>query len=102
MPAKFVLVFTSVAASHLRAFTKFEQRLIVEAIEQQLPYEPTQETRNKKPLRDNMISDWELRVGKYRVFYDVIFEEPPKVVKVKGIGCKEHNILYLGGKEVQL
>lgn len=32
---------------------------------------PLLETRNRNPLRPNETSQWELRIGKYRVFYDV-------------------------------
>jgi mRNA-degrading endonuclease RelE of RelBE toxin-antitoxin system len=48
------------------------------------------------------MSDWELRVQQYRVFYDVLIEEDPQVVKIKAVGHKDHNTLYIGGKEVDL
>jgi mRNA-degrading endonuclease RelE of RelBE toxin-antitoxin system len=67
-----------------------------------LRYEPTTETRNRKQLGENEWSDWELRVQKYRVFYDVSVEEDRHSVKIKAIGHKEHNTLYIGSKEVQL
>jgi mRNA-degrading endonuclease RelE of RelBE toxin-antitoxin system len=51
---------------------------------------------------ENELSDWELRVQKFRVFYDVLIEPDRRTVKVKAVGHKEHNILYVGGKEVQL
>jgi hypothetical protein len=41
-------------------------------------------------------------VQKFRVFYDVIVEEDRQVVKVKGVGHKEHNTLYIGSREVKL
>ena len=47
-------------------------------------------------------SDWELRVEKYRVFYDVVIEGDSGVVQIKAVGHKEHNTLYIGGREVQL
>jgi hypothetical protein len=39
------------------------------------PYKALEETRNRKPLRDNPLADWELRVGRFRVFYEVDAEE---------------------------
>jgi hypothetical protein len=39
-------------------------------------------------------------VQKYRVFYDVLIEEEPQVVKIKAVGHKDHNTLYIGDKEV--
>jgi len=53
-------------------------------------------------LGENELSNWELRVQKFRVFYDVLHEEDRQVVKIKAVGHKEHNILYIGGREVQL
>jgi mRNA-degrading endonuclease RelE of RelBE toxin-antitoxin system len=55
----------------------FDRRRIVDAIEQQLAHEPTAPTRNRKelpnlePSFDCEPPIWELRVGDYRVFYDV-------------------------------
>lgn len=56
----------------------FEHRRIVDAIEQQLSGEPEKPTRNRKCLGDGMTADfeyvpplWQLRVGEYRVFYEV-------------------------------
>lgn len=98
---KFEIDFTPTAASHVRAYRKFEQQIILDAIEEQLQYEPTTETRNRKRLGENELSDWELRVDNYRVFYDVLIEDS-SIVKIKAVGHKEHNTLYVGGKEVQL
>jgi mRNA-degrading endonuclease RelE of RelBE toxin-antitoxin system len=98
----FEINFTQTAAAQVRAYRKFAQQIILDAIEEQLGHEPTTETRNQKRLGENEWSDWELRVQKYRVFYDVITEEDRQVVKIKAVGHKEHNTLYLGGKEVQL
>ena len=77
-------------------------RIILDAIEEQLQHEPTTETRNRKRLGTNELSDWELRVQDFRVFYDVVAEEDRRIVKVKAVGHKEHNTLYVGGKEVSL
>jgi len=98
----FAIHFTKTAAGHIRAYRKFEQRIILDGIEAQLEHEPTTETRNKKRLGDNELSDWELRIQDFRVFYDVIAEEDCCAVKVKAVGHKEHNKLCIAGKEVQL
>ena len=57
-------------------------------------------TRNRKRLRPNDVAEWELRIGKYRVFYDVY--EKARTVKVEGIGHKEGNRLFLHGEEYKL
>ncbi len=51
-------------------------------------------------MRPNDLSRWALRVGKYRIFYDV--EEEPGLVRVKAVGWKEHNRLFIRGKEYRL
>ena len=64
--------FTQTAAGHVRAYREFEQKIILDAVEEQLRHDPTVETRNRKRLGENELSDWELRVQNFRVFYDVI------------------------------
>ena len=98
----FKIKFTPIAANHVRAYRKAEQKLILDAVEEQLQYDPMTKTRNRKRLGENELSDWELRVQNFRVFYDVIVEDECQVVKIKAVGHKEHNKLYIGSKEVQL
>ena len=96
----YVVEFTESAIEDLRCLRKHEQGIVVDAIEQQLVHEPLTETRNRKPLHPNDLSQWELRVDRFRVFYDVIGQDA--VVTVKAVGWKEHNKLYIRGKEFQL
>lgn len=62
------------------------------AMEEQLSREPTRETRNRKllpglePPFDATPPVWELRVGAYRVFYDVNVSE--RTVYVRAIRRK--------------
>ena len=55
---------------------------------------------NPKPLEPNALADWELRIGDYRVFYDIDLAET--TVKIKAIGYKEHNRLYIRGQAYSL
>jgi mRNA-degrading endonuclease RelE of RelBE toxin-antitoxin system len=98
----FDIQFTALAAAHVRSYRKFEQRVIFDGIEEQLTHEPGIETRNRKRLGQNEFSDWELRIDKFRVFYDIVVEESQQIVKIKAVGHKEHNKLFIGQKEVQL
>jgi len=98
----FDIEFTQAAADHVRAYRKFEQQIILDAIEEQLGHEPTTGTRNRKRLGESEMADWELRAGIFRVFYDVVLEGDRQFVKIKAVGHKEHNMLKVGGKEVQL
>jgi mRNA-degrading endonuclease RelE of RelBE toxin-antitoxin system len=81
----------------LRYLRAFEQRIIMEAIEGQLLWEPEAETRNRKSLRPNDLAAWEMRVGNLRVFYDVSPEA--ECIIVKAVGWKEHGRLFIRGKE---
>ena len=92
--------FTEDAIGDLHWLRKHEQGMVVDAIEQQLVHEPLIETRNRKPLRPNDLFQWELRAGRFRVFFDVADED--RVVLVKAVGWKEHNKLFIRGKEFQL
>lgn len=92
--------FTSEAVEDLRSFKKRDRQLITDEVERQLKREPTQETRNRKRLRPNRLAEWELRVDKFRVFYDV--EAAAQVVKISAVGYKEGNRLFIGGEEFEL
>jgi hypothetical protein len=52
--------FTEDAVENLCCLRKHDRGVIVDAIEEQLTYEPLTETRNRKPLRANDLSQWEL------------------------------------------
>lgn len=73
----FEIKFTPTAAGHVRAYRKFEQQIILSAVEEQLGHEPATETRHRKRLGENEVSDWELRVQTFRVFYDISLDNDP-------------------------
>ena len=76
----------------LAGLRAFERVRILDEIEDQLTEQPTQETRNKKllpglkPPWEQELPVWELRVGEYRVFYDV--DDAEQVVTVRAIRRK--------------
>jgi len=96
----FHIRFTPRASDELRSFRKNEQKQILEAIKTQLPHEPLSLTRNRKKLRPNELAEWELRVGDFRVFYDV--DESEQVVSVRALGYKVGSRLMINGKEFDL
>jgi mRNA-degrading endonuclease RelE of RelBE toxin-antitoxin system len=67
----FQIEFTPEAEADLAWFKKYEQNIILDGIEENLRYEPTVSTRNRKKLRPHRTAEWELRVDRYRIFYDV-------------------------------
>jgi mRNA-degrading endonuclease RelE of RelBE toxin-antitoxin system len=88
------------ARADLSYYSAFERKIITSEIRVQLAHQPQVETKNRKPLRDNPIASWELRVGKYRVFYEVA--ETVRIVAIVAVGHKEHDILMVRDKEVKL
>lgn len=92
--------FTVEAIEDLKRFRKFEQQLIVDGIDEQLSNEPARETRNRKRLRPNSVAQFELRITRFRVFYDV--DERKNLVKIEAVGHKEGSRLFIRGKEYQL
>ncbi len=96
----FRIELTKGAIEDLHFFKRFEQRFLLAAIERQLAAEPEVATGNRKLLRPNELARWELRIGAFRVFYDV--RTMDGVVQVKSIGWKEHNKLLIRGKEFPL
>ena len=91
---------TASAKNDLRALRKRDQRLVVDGIEKQLEHEPTRETRNRKRLRPNQLAEWEVRVDRFRVFYDV--DDAVKMVKVAAVGYKNGDRLIIRNKEFEL
>lgn len=88
-------------ADHLRALTARQRATALAAAETQLTHEPSVETRNRKPMRANILAPWELRVGALRVYYDVV-ETPERKVVIQAIGLKERNRVRIGGEDIKL
>ena len=73
----FEIRFAEGVEEDLRNIRIYYRNQILDAIEKQLVHEPDTRTRNRK-LLENLIPPWqmvapiwELRVGEYRVFYDI-------------------------------
>ena len=66
----------------------------------QLAHQPNRQTRNRKQLRPNQLAEWELRVGDFRVFYDV--DSKNATVKIETIGKKQGSTLLIRGEEYAL
>jgi mRNA-degrading endonuclease RelE of RelBE toxin-antitoxin system len=96
----FEVEFSPRARDNLKKLRKRDQQIILDAIATQLTDQPGQPTRKRKRLEDNPLSPWELRVGDFRVFYDVNRDE--ELVVVVAVGHKVHNTLFIGDEEVEL
>ena len=96
----FAIKFTDQAIADLKLLKKMERRSIVSELETKLVKEPTVETRNRKKLRPNQLAEWELRFGKFRIFYDV--DKDKALIKIQTVGYKEGSRLIIQGKEYKL
>lgn len=99
------LIYARVVTGHLKSIDAKYDRLIREKIEEQLQFEPSVETKNRKPLRlpAPFAAQWEIRFGpdnRFRVLYDI--DEENHAVQIVAIGEKEGNRLLIGGEEVEL
>ena len=81
----FAIVYVESVGKDLKRVRAFDRRQILDRIEEQLTYEPAIETRNKKPLV-GVEPPWEhekpVRVGEFRVFYDVNAELEEVTIRV--------------------
>ena len=92
--------FSASAREDLLWFRKYDQQQIISAIETQLVYQANEVMQQRKRMRPNQVAEWELRSGKYRIFYDVRIDET--MVSIVAIGYKQGSVLYIRAKEYQL
>mgnify|MGYP002784722257 CR=1 FL=1 len=95
---KFTIHLTDSAIEDLDFFRKKERRVIADGIAEFLTHDADVETRRRKRLRPNPLAAWELRLGDYRVFYEIDDAD----VKILAVGHKDHNDLYIRGEKVEL
>jgi len=96
---KFNIEVGKSANDDLNYYDKFDQRIIVKAIIKYLQTDVNIDSRKRNQLRSNPIAPWELRLGKYRIFYEI---KEIQEVRVLAIGHKEHNELFIRGKKVEI
>lgn len=98
----FEIRFAEGVEEDLRKIRMFYRNQILDAIEEQLAHEPDTSTKNRKLLENlsppwpGVAPIWELRVGEYRVFYDVAPTESVvyvRAVRRKPRGTKTEDIL---------
>ena len=68
----FEINFTHIAATHVRAYRKFEQQIILDAIEEQLRHEPMTETRQEKKAGGK----YDVRLGATRAAIPRVLRRP--------------------------
>ncbi len=88
----YIVEYAEIVAEDLANVRPHRRKAVLDAIENQLAHEPTRQTKNRKmlvgliPPWEHVQPVWELRIGEYRVFYDV--DEQASVVVVRAIRRK--------------
>jgi len=88
----FEIEYADTVIEDLNALRAYERRIILDALDDQLRFEPTVQTQDRKilvglsPPWEYVEPLWELRIGEYRVFYDV--EEAVMKVFVRAVRRK--------------
>jgi mRNA-degrading endonuclease RelE of RelBE toxin-antitoxin system len=101
----YTLSYARGVIKHLTFIDAKYDGLIRENIEEQLLFEASGETKNRKPLRQPVpfAAQWEIRFGPnncFRVLYDI--DEEQHTVQILAIGEKAGNRLIVAGEEVEL
>lgn len=95
---KFEVEFVPSASQDLDSYTARQQRTILDAITEFLETDANVETKRRKQMRANPLAPWELRIGDYRVFYEIREE----LVRVLAVGHKVHNELFIRGRKAEI
>ncbi len=83
----FAIFYDEAAEEDLRALRVFEARRILDEGEAQLTREPMRSSKRRKLLEgllppwDSLRPVWQLRVGVFRIFYDVDAEQGQVIVR---------------------
>jgi mRNA-degrading endonuclease RelE of RelBE toxin-antitoxin system len=88
------------AESHLRALTARQRATVLDEVEKQLQYQPAVKTKNRKPLRPNLLAPWELRIDPLRVYYSI--DELNLLVYIHAVGIKKRNQVWIGNEVIDL
>jgi mRNA-degrading endonuclease RelE of RelBE toxin-antitoxin system len=97
MAEPFDINLTDGAQADLSWFTAYAQRIILDGIEVHLRYQPTLGSSRIVAMRPNPVASWELRLGDYRVLYDV--DDNTRAATIQAIGEKRGGRLLIRGQE---
>lgn len=96
---RFIVYFVPSAKQDLAYFQIREQRIILDAVKTFLEIDAAIPGKRRKQLRLNPLAPWELRIGNYRIFYEI---RPEARVRILAIGHKQHNELFIQGKRIDI
>jgi len=101
MGQRFRIEYSAEARDHLRGLDATGRTTVVDSVERKLRYEPTMATRNKKLLQANELAPlapWELRVDRWRVYYEVRHHEAGPLVLGEGRRRKARGKVMIAGE----
>lgn len=96
---RFEVRFVASADEDLTYYDVREQRIILDAIGTFLESDADVESKRRKQLRPNPLAPWELRIGDYRVFYEIRAEG---LVRVLAVAHKVDSELFIRGHRVEI
>ncbi len=73
----------------------------MDSVDRQLTHEPNFVTVNRRPMRPNPLSPWELRIGNLRVYYDVE-DVPESLAHIRAVGVKLRNRVRIAKEVIEL
>ena len=89
------------AVIDLTYLTKREQVIVRQGALKYLQDEPGIDAGARETMRPNTLNvGWALHLGHLRVYYDI--DEPGQIVRIRRIGRKPRNILYLRNQSFDL
>jgi mRNA-degrading endonuclease RelE of RelBE toxin-antitoxin system len=92
MAEPFRIEFSPMALDEINSLRKLDRQTIAASMNEQLRFQPTLLTRNRKPLKEPRASFefrpplWEIRCGEFRILYDVDTTE--RVVYIRAVRQK--------------
>ncbi|MBI2927935.1 MAG: type II toxin-antitoxin system RelE/ParE family toxin [Verrucomicrobia bacterium] len=97
---RYEINFTEPALDDLEWLRKVDQKAVLEGVDRLLSHQPDLEAKNRKRLYEHPLASWEIRVGRFRVFYNL--PEGVRIVEVVAVGWKDREQLYVRGKLVKV
>jgi len=94
------IIFAPSALDHLAGFEAGQRAALLNATKEQLTFEPSTQTLNRKHMRPNPLAPWELRVQRLRVYYEI--EERAREVHILAIGVKDRERVIIAGEALWL
>lgn len=95
--SRYDVIFTPVARDHLQRMTARQRAIVLDGVARRLTWQSDVETRNRKLRRTSQPPLWELRIGPFRVYFE-LEDSPQPVVYILAVGVKRRNRVYVAGE----